>query len=157
ASAFAQPSGLASDGKSLYVADSEISAIRALPLSGKGDVRTVVGEGLFEFGDVNGTGSKVRLQHALGVVYLKNKLYVADTYNSKIKMIDPFTKNCTTFVGSPGGWLSSAAFNEPGGLSIAGDKMYVADTNGHRIRVVDMTTREVTTLPLQGVEAPKLP
>jgi DNA-binding beta-propeller fold protein YncE len=156
-SAFAQPSGLASDGKSLYVADSEISAIRALPLTGKGDVRTVVGEGLFEFGDVNGTGSKVRLQHALGVVYHKNKLYVADTYNSKIKLIDPFSKNCTTFVGGPGGWLSATTFNEPGGLSIAGDKMYVADTNGHRIRVVDMATREVTTLPLQGVEAPKLP
>ena len=46
-------------------------------------------------------------------------------------------------------------FNEPGGLSLAGDKMYVADTNGHRIRVVDMQTREVTTLPLKGVEAPR--
>jgi hypothetical protein len=34
--------------------------------------------------------------------------------------------------------------------------MYVADTNGHRIRVVDMKTQDVTTLPLSGVEAPKL-
>ncbi len=154
-SSFAQPSGLASDGKNLYVADSEISAIRELPLSGEGAVKTLVGEGLFEFGDVNGVGDKVRLQHALGVAYKGGKLYVADTYNSKIKVIDPAKRECNTFVGRAGGWLSSPVFSEPGGLSIAGDKMYVADTNGHRIRVVDLKTRAVTTLPLQGVEAPK--
>src|SRR5205807_2992903 len=61
-SSFAQPSGLATDGTHLYVADSEISAIRSVPLGGKGDVKTIVGEGLFEFGDTDGVGSKVRLQ-----------------------------------------------------------------------------------------------
>jgi DNA-binding beta-propeller fold protein YncE len=152
---FAQPSGLASDGQTLYVADSEISAIRALPLSGKGEVSTIVGEGLFEFGDVDGEGSKVRLQHALGVAWRDGKLYVADTYNSKIKVIDPTTRTCTTFLGKQAGWLQGALFNEPGGLSFAGDKLYVADTNGHRIRVVDLRTREVSTLQLQGVEPPR--
>ncbi len=101
----------------LYVADSEISAIRAVPLSGKGNVRTIVGEGLFEFGDKDGKGSKVRLQHALGVAYRDGKLYVADTYNSKIKLIDPAKRTCTTFLGDPGGWLKAKMFNEPGGLS----------------------------------------
>src|SRR5262249_50275706 len=154
-SSFAQPSGLASNGKNLYVADSEISAIRELPLSGDGQVKTIVGTGLFDNGDVNGVGDKVRLQHALGVAYRDGQLYVADTYNSKIKVINPAKRECRTYVGERGGWLSSATFNEPGGLSIAGDRMYVADTNGHRIRVVDMRTREVTTLPLRGVEAPR--
>jgi len=152
---FAQPSGLATDGHTLYVADSEISAIRALPLDGKGEVSTIVGEGLFEFGDVDGEGSKVRLQHALGVAWREGNLYVADTYNSKIKRIDPARRTCTTFVGEGAGWLKGALFNEPGGLSFAGDKLYVADTNGHRIRVVDLRTRAVSTLSLQGVEAPK--
>jgi hypothetical protein len=64
---FAQPSGLASDGATLYVADSEVSGIRAVPMNGKGRVKTIVGEGLFEFGDVDGVADKVRLQHALGV------------------------------------------------------------------------------------------
>src|SRR5207253_7133841 len=93
-SSFAQPSGLTSDGTTLYVADSEVSAIRAVPLDGKGDVKTVVGEGLFEFGDVDGMGNQVRLQHALGVAYHQGKLYVADTYNSKIKIIDPLKRSC---------------------------------------------------------------
>ncbi len=143
-SSFAQPSGLATDGKNLYVADSEISAIRAVPLNQgrRGEVTTIVGEGLFEFGDVDGEGSKVRLQHALGVAYHQGKLYVADTYNSKIKVIDPERKTCSTYL---------AGFNEPGGLSIAGDKIYVADTNNHQIRVVDMKTKEVTTLALEGI------
>jgi len=148
---FAQPSGLATDGKSLFVADSEISAIRAVPIGGKGQVSTIVGRGLFEFGDVDGTGNDVRLQHALGVIYLDGLLYVADTYNSKIKVLDPEKRTSKAFVGD------KKTFNEPAGLSHANGKLYVADTNAHRIRVVDLKTKEVSTLTLTGVEAPKAP
>jgi DNA-binding beta-propeller fold protein YncE len=151
---FAQPSGLTTDGKNLYVADSEISAVRAVPLSG-GPVRTIVGEGLFEFGDEDGVGPRVRLQHALGVAYHDGKLYVADTYNSKVKVIDPVKQSSITLLGGgKDGWLLGPLFSEPGGLSFAGDKLYVADTNGHRIRVVDLKTKAVSTLKLQGVTAP---
>lgn len=153
---FAQPSGLASDGRTLYVADSEVSAIRMLPLNGKGEVRTIVGEGLFEFGDQDGVGEKVRLQHALGVLWAEDKLFVADTYNSKIKVIDPAKRSSTTLLGGePDGWLAGPVFFEPGGLSYANGKLYVADTNAHRIRVVDLKTNKVSTLNLKGVEAPK--
>jgi sugar lactone lactonase YvrE len=153
-SAFAQPSGLASDGDTLYVADSEVSAIRAVSLGARSEVQTIVGEGLFEYGDDDGIGSKVRLQHALGVCFHKGKLFIADTYNSKIKVIEPDKRSCTTFLGEPAGWLNEPMFNEPGGLTFAGDTMYVADTNGHRIRVVDLKTKAVSTLKLEGVEAP---
>jgi len=152
---FAQPSGLASDGKTLYVADSEVSAIRAVPLDGQGSVRTIVGKGLFDFGDIDGTGNMVRLQHALGVVFHEGKLYVADTYNSKIKEIDPAKRSSSTFVGGSNGWYTGPTFSEPAGISLADGKLYVADTNAHRIRVVDLKTKAVTTLPLTGVEAPK--
>jgi DNA-binding beta-propeller fold protein YncE len=108
-----------------------------------------VGEGLFEFGDVDGEGDKVRLQHALGVAYHDGKLYVADTYNSKVKVIDPEKRTCRTYLGGAG------LFNEPGGISYAGGKLYLADTNAHRIRVIDLKTKAVSTLPLQGVEAPR--
>src|SRR5205823_4687190 len=117
--------------------------------------KTIVGQGLFKFGDVDGVGDQVRLQHALGVVYHDGKLFVADTYNSKIKVIDPQRRTCTTFVGRPGGWMTDAPFNEPGGISYASGRLYVADTNGHRIRVVDVKTKEIKTLALNGVEAPK--
>lgn len=151
---FSQPSGLTSDGRWLYVADSEVSAIRAVPLGGRGEVRTVVGTGLFDFGDRDGEGDEVRLQHALGVAYRDGLLYVADTYNNKIKVLDPEKRTARTFLGGPPG---ESLFNEPAGLSIAGDTLYVADTNAHRIQVVDLKTKVVKTLTLEGVEAPKMP
>jgi len=104
------------------------------------------------FGDVDGVGDNVRLQHALGVAFKDGKLYVADTYNSKIKLIDPAKRSCTTFLGDPPGWLKPRMFNEPGGVSIAGNKLYVADTNNHRICVVDLGTKALATLQLQGIE-----
>ncbi|HHT9153914.1 MAG TPA: hypothetical protein ACFYEM_10380, partial [Candidatus Hypogeohydataceae bacterium YC40] len=87
-SAFAQPSGLTTDGNSLFVADSETSSIRGINLKSE-RVSTIVGVDLFEFGDVDGQGNIVRLQHPLGVLFHEGLLYVADTYNHKIKLIEP--------------------------------------------------------------------
>jgi YVTN family beta-propeller protein len=78
------------------------------------------------------------------------KLYVADTYNSKLKVIDPATRECRTVLGGDG--PDGRLFNEPAGLSAANGKLYVADTNAHRIRVVDLATKAVTTLALKGVD-----
>ncbi|HMF11216.1 MAG TPA: thioredoxin-like domain-containing protein [Gemmataceae bacterium] len=157
---FAQPSGLASDGSALYVADSEGSVIRRVGLGGKGEVQTFIGyecgRNLFDFGDHDGIGEDVRLQHALGVAFHGGKLYVADTYNSKIKVVDPAKRSCITLIGGErDGWLAGPVFHEPGGLSAADGKLYVADTNAHRIRVVDLKSNTVSTLKLHGVEAPK--
>ena len=155
--ALAQPSGLASDGARLYVADSEVSAIRTVDLDPTGRVGTVVGEALFEFGDADGTGASVRLQHPLGVVHVDGVLYVADTYNNKIKRIDPKTQESRTFAGSgTGGYADgeagAARFDEPAGLSHANGRLYVADTNNHMIRVVDLATRRVTAFALKGID-----
>jgi hypothetical protein len=150
----AQPSGLAFHDGQLFFADSESSTVRMADTKPGGRVVTLVGkEGdrLFNFGDVDGVSDKVRLQHALGVVYHGGRLYVADTYNSKIKVVDPVRRSCETWLG--GG--PEALFNEPAGLSVAGDRMYVADTNAHRIRVIDLTTKAVSTLELHGVEPPR--
>ena len=105
--------------------------------------------------EVDGVGDAVRLQHALGVAFHDGKLYVADTYNSKLKVMDPEKRTCTTFIPNSSGWFTGPTFHEPAGLSYANGKLYVADTNAHRIRVVDLKTKAVTTLPLSGVEAPK--
>ncbi len=152
---FAQPSALTTNGIKLYVADSETSSIRSVPMGARGEVRTIVGQGLFVFGDTDGTGDDVRLQHALGVAWRAGKLYVADTYNSKIKVIDPVRRTSKTFLGGEeDGWLARPLFSEPGGIHYAGGKLYVADTNAHRIRVIDLKSKTVATLKLKGVTAP---
>ncbi|UCH25717.1 MAG: redoxin domain-containing protein [Trueperaceae bacterium] len=151
-----QPSGLATDGEKLFFADSEASAIRTADLFIMGQLDTIVGTGLFDFGDVDGVGDDVRLQHPLGIDFHDGSLYVADTYNSKIKLIDPLSRRSTTLLGSEVGWrdgpAAEAQFNEPGGLSTAGNKLYIADTNNHVIRVADLTTQEVETLVLIDTE-----
>lgn len=154
----AQPSGLTLDGQGrLYFADSESSSIRWAELDTEnGQTGTLVGSraSLFDFGDVDGTGEEVRLQHPLGVTYDDGLLYVADTYNSKIKRVDPETRQSLTFLGSEHGWRDGTAplFYEPGGLDVAGNKLYVADTNNHAIRVVDLASKETSTLVLKGIE-----
>ncbi|HYG73760.1 MAG TPA: thioredoxin-like domain-containing protein [Planctomycetota bacterium] len=155
-SSYAQASGLALHNDILYVADSEGSAIRALDLKKK-VVETVIGypnikASLFTFGDVDGKIGTALLQHALAVLYHEGKLYVADTYNHKIKLIDPVAKTSTTFLGDGKPGLvdgKAPQFYEPGGLALLGDKLYIADTNNHRIRVADLKTKEVKTLELK--------
>jgi len=150
-----QPSGLATDGQVLYIADSEASAIRTADIDPDGRLETIVGTGLFDFGDVDGQGDEVRLQHPLGVIVRDDLLYVADTYNSKIKIIDPDGQSSETYLGgSESGWQdgSEALFDEPGGLSIAGDNLYIADTNNHVIRVADLANGEVSTLVLVDMQ-----
>lgn len=68
-SRFAQPSGLAIAGGMLYVADAESSAVRAVPLDGAGEVRTIVGRGLFDFGCADGPRGSALLQHVSAVAW----------------------------------------------------------------------------------------
>ena len=154
--ALAQPSGITHDGERLYFADSETSAIRNADLDPNGSVRTLIGLGLFEFGDVDGDDFRVRMQHPIGITHHDGVLYVADTYNHKIKRVLPKTRSAFSLAGTgaPGhidGPFAQARFSEPCGLSIADGKLYIADTNNHSIRVADMETGEVATIVLTGL------
>ena len=149
----AQPCGIASDGEMLFFADSETSSVRSAGLDGNGRVQTIVGLDLFTFGDVDGVGQQVRLQHNQGIDFHDGALFIADTYNNKVKKISPATREVTTFLGSGetghrDGIGQQARFHEPSGVSVADGMMYIADTNNHAIRVADLNTREVTTLAI---------
>lgn len=150
-----QPSALTTDGRVIYFADSEASAIRQADIDPSGTVSTIVGMGFYEFGDIDGIGDEVRLQRPVGIAYRDGMLYVADTYNNKIKMVNPKTREALTFLGSgESGWKdgAEALFDEPSGLSVTTDKLYIADTNNHAIRVADLTTKAVSTLVLVDSE-----
>jgi len=155
--ALAQPSGITAHGKILYVADSEVSAIRSIDMIEGGEVKTLIGQGLFVFGDEDGNRRSARLQHPLGIVFVEGLLYVADTYNNKIKVLDPENKFLMTFAGTgkegiKNGTLRDASFNEPGGISYAKRKLYIADTNNDLIRVIDIKSRIVSTLVLKNLD-----
>lgn len=154
--ALAQPLGITTDGKALYFADGDAGAIRMADLDLAGRVETIAGGELTDFGDVDGRGSSVRLQHPRGVAYHEHALYLADAYNNKIKYITLINSQCNWLLGDPepghvDGSAAEARFNEPGGVSIAGGKLYIADTNNHVIRVADLATKTVGTLQIGQV------
>lgn len=155
----AQPSGLAlaQDGR-LFFADSESSSVRWVDTTATDrTVGVVAGSDadLFTFGDVDGVGTDARFQHPLGVSVVGDTLYVADTYNSRIRVIDLESGGVSTRWGEGPGWRDGEAplFYEPGGLDVLGSTMYVADTNNHSIRVIDMESGAVSTLVPTGIEA----
>lgn len=132
---FAQPSGLTAHEGHLYSVDAEASAVRDIEIN-RGVVSTLVGKGLFDFGDRSGIGREARLQHPLGVTIdsERNALWVADSFNSKIKRIDLGTNEVSTF-------KISFPLNEPGGLSLFRNKLFIANTNEHQIVALDLQSR----------------
>lgn len=149
--ALAQPSGITTDGQALYFADSEISALRAVDAQ---QVKTFIGEGLFEFGDVDGKYPTARLQHAIGCHYHNGKIYIADTYNHKIKVYDLAQKQLQTLIGTgkrglKNGKRTLAELNEPNDLVALAGKFYITDTNNDLIRVYDPATETLSTLALK--------
>ncbi|XP_017081998.2 NHL repeat-containing protein 2 isoform X1 [Drosophila eugracilis] len=146
--AFAQPSGLAMANDILYIADSESSSIRKASMI-DGKVMPVVGGdrnplNLFAYGDIDGKLFNAKLQHPLGLAYnnTHKKLYVADTYNHKIKVIDTDLNIIFSLKikGPEDG--TDIIFNEPSGLCLDANEqnILVADTNNHLIHKIDLVT-----------------
>ena len=154
---FNQPSDLAFGLGHLFVADAEASAVRAISLTETPKTQTVVGQGLFAFGDQDGSTSEALLQHPTGLAFDQQVLYVADTYNNKIKLLDPVAGEVKTLVGSGEAGLRDGTFEEarlfePEGVQFHQGRLYIADTNNHQVRVADLTLRTVTTFHLKGLE-----
>src|SRR5439155_15086956 len=119
------------------------------------EVGTVVGSDqlprghrLFAFGDKDGPRAEAKLQHCLDVDYLDNKIYVADTYNHKIKVVHAKTGETKTLAGTGTPGKGDNEFHEPAGLAHAKGKLYVADTNNHLIRTIDLASGKVSTLTI---------
>jgi hypothetical protein len=84
-------------------------------------------------------------------------IYIADSYNHKIKRLDPATGSVETLFGTgrPGtsdGRFDKAELWEPEGVVFAGTRLYLADTNNHLVRVADLEARTLHTLTLHGLE-----
>ena len=138
--ALAQPMGIVAADGALWIADSESSAIRRVDLGPDGGVRTIVGTGLFDFGDRDGAGDEVRMQHQQALAWhADGRLLVADSYNDSLKWVDPASRLATT-------WVDGLA--EPGGLALGDRLVYVADTNAHRVAVVEERSGAIETLEI---------
>ncbi|UCC92210.1 MAG: hypothetical protein JSW25_05915, partial [Thermoplasmata archaeon] len=152
--ALAQPSGIDTDGARLFFADSEVSAVRLVQ---DDEVRTLVGKGLFHFGDVDGKLPVARFQHPLGVLWNDGVVLVADTYNHKIKLIDLEIGSVHTLVGTGESGYSDgpgrhAMLSEPNDIALLDGNMYIADTNNHLVRLFDPASDRLFTFKFTNEE-----
>ncbi len=153
----AQPSGITTYNDLVYFVDSETSSVREIDL--KADhVQTIVGHGLFTFGHKDGNVDEALFQHPLGISSTSNRIFVADTYNSAIRMIDLEKQTVSTLVGKKGTEgicriddpaCDTLGLYEPSDVKMYDDKLYIADTNNHLIRVYDLKTNLLTTLNIR--------
>jgi len=134
---FAQPSGLAAsaDGRRLWVADSETSALRSLDLTDSGFVvETHVGQGLFDFGHRDGAADQALMQHPLGVTVLPDgSVAVSDTYNGAVRRFDPVAREVSTLAT---------------GLREPSDAVVESDGEGTRLVVVESAAHQLVRIPL---------
>ncbi|GAB3252854.1 hypothetical protein GCM10027296_19590 [Chitinimonas naiadis] len=137
AAAFNTPSGLAIDvAGNLYVADTGNHAIRKVTPDGL--VSTLAGTGIAGFQD--GPAAQAQFNGPIGVAVDKTgKVYVADTYNDRIRMITPDGQVATLAGGQLPGYADGpgtlARFDTPSALALdrAGN-IWVADTRNNAIR-----------------------
>jgi len=119
----AQPSGLSVAGDRLWIADSESSALRYVQ---DGAMHTVVGQGLFDFGHMDGPAGQALLQHPLGVcARADGTVLVADTYNGAVRRYDPATDTVSTVANG---------LAEPSDLVVTADgAVLVVESAAHRL------------------------
>ncbi len=149
-----QPSGLARIGDTLYFVDSETSSLRSYK---NGELSTLIGTGLFDFGFADGKQGKALMQHAIGLSTNERDdptgIYIADSYNHAIRRYDIKTEELTTIAGTnqrgnKDGGVKDSRFNEPNDIIKAGGKYYITDTNNNAIRVLDLAAGTVSTLKI---------
>jgi sugar lactone lactonase YvrE len=148
---FNYPKGVAVDATgNVYVADTGNNCIRMIA-AGTHAVTTIAGS---TAGLKNDAGTAAQFSSPSGLAVDGTKLYVADTGNAQIRMVDlaDNTHPVSTYAGSTLGIKndadgSKAQFNGPFALAVGPDgKLYVLETLNHRIRVVDPSgTKAVTT------------
>ncbi len=135
----AQPSGLAADGDRLWIADSETSSLRYVE---NGVMHTAVGEGLFDFGHVDGPAEKARFQHPLGVAVLSDhSVAVLDTYNNAVRRYDPATKEVSTL---------ATGVAEPSDAVEVDGQLVVVESAAHRL------TRPVAPGTMRRISGPAM-
>jgi len=153
----------------------EFTGHRVRRIDRKGILSTVAGTGEKGYAGDDGPAAKAQFNsmHNL-VVTPQDDIYIADTWNNRVRKIDGRTGEIRTIAGTgekgfrgDGGPATKARF---GGiyciaLDAKGEKLYLADLDNHRIRVVDVRSGIVETVagngergvPKDGADARKAP
>ena len=129
----------------IYVADTGNHRIRLI--DSDGTIRTIAGTGTPGYNGDNQLATDAQLNTPSDVAVTPDgSVYIADTFNNRIRKVSP-GGIITTIAGSgaggfsgDGGLATEAKLDRPYGLDVGPDgTVYIADTHNHRIRRVTAT------------------
>ncbi len=155
------PNGLAVDtGGNLYISDG--NRIRRVD-SSSGIITTVAGNGTYGFSGDGGLATSASLRGPNGLaVDTGGNLYIADTFNNRIRRINSETGIITSVAGNgtfgfsgDGGPATTASLRYPFDIALdGGGSLYIADTSNSRIRRVELSSGTITTVVGNGTSGP---
>jgi thiol-disulfide isomerase/thioredoxin len=134
-----QPSGLSAQDDKLYFVDAETSSLRVF--DGK-EIKTLIGSGLFDFGLKDGVEGTALMQHPVGLYADEDMVYIADTFNNKLR----------AYRGDTLSTVSLNGLKEPSDVLRLKDMLYIADTNNHRIVTTPVGKTHLVVLNVMPME-----
>ncbi len=155
--AFNYPTAIASDGSNLYVADTGNQVIRKIEASGRttvlaGIAGTAGGDDTYTSLSDTSLNVVASFSQPSGVTVSAGFVFVADTLNHTIRMIDTADGKVTTLAGYPGesgsvdGDRKTARFNQPARITSDGHNLYVTDFGNRTVRRISLATGKVDTI-----------
>jgi trimeric autotransporter adhesin len=154
------PSDIAVDASgNIYIADTSNSRIRLVTKS-TGIITTVAGDGTIGYTGDGGLATSAGLYNPNGIaVDASGNIYIADTSNSRIRLVTKSTGIITTVAGDgtieykgDGGLATSAGLYTPNDVAVdASGNIYIADSGNHRVRLVTKSTGIITTVAGDGI------
>jgi trimeric autotransporter adhesin len=151
--------GIAIDASgNIYIADAGTYRIRVVTKS-TGIITTVAGNGQNGFSGDGGyaTSAAIGVCQGIAVDALGN-IYIADTYNNRIRVVTKSTSIITTVAGNgeygdagDGGQATSAEVRSPRGVAVdASGNIYISDIMSNTIRMVAKSTGIISTVAGDG-------
>ena len=139
---FAHPAALAQVQQTLYIADAASSAIRSLQIT-QGQVQTLVGQGLYEFGDQDGQRREARLQYPLALALDPSSpvLWIADSYNGSLRRLRLGGGDVSTHP-------LAQQLEQPAALAAAPGSLWIANSGAHEVLRYDLGTGKLGRLPI---------
>ncbi len=154
-----EPTGLAVNSESLYIADQSNNRVRRIDLL-TGLISTVAGDGTAAYSGDQVSATQASLAGPSGVALGSDGvLYIADTFNSRIRSVDPATGQIVTVAGDGGSYRyqgpdepNSPSLSRPAAIAVGADgRVYLTDSDSHLIRVWNGRTKTITRLSGTGV------
>ena len=155
-----EPAALAlSEGGILYIADQNNNRVRAVDLA-TGVICTVAGTGTAVYNGDGAAATETGLAGPSGLALASDgTLFIADSFNGRIRAVDPVTGFIRTVVGDGGEYRyqgpdepPSSSLSRPSGIALDEEgNLYVTDSDNHLVRRWDRITGQIERIAGMGV------